>query len=67
MNLSFATQRLAREFTDERTMQRAYGDRAKRLKGVSIFLPPLPASTMSLPFRRCAGMNWRQSARQFRR
>jgi toxin HigB-1 len=32
MDLSFATNKLARELADERAMRRAYGDRAKRLK-----------------------------------
>src|ERR1700674_1336720 len=51
MDLSFATQRLTREFADERAMRRAYGDRANRLKRRLDFLaaaaclddvPPVP-------------------------
>jgi proteic killer suppression protein len=32
MDLSFATNKLARELADERAMRKAYGDRAGRLK-----------------------------------
>jgi toxin HigB-1 len=32
MELSFATNKLARELADERALRRAYGERAKRLK-----------------------------------